>query len=118
MLLVAVMSCSKPQQIDIPQENVNEKNEYNTQMSELAAVLNRALTESSDFGTTVKTEVEKRFDGDVNVLFSDLVKKDITVETKSGHAILNVKDYLNGFYSSTKSTGQSIVDSLLKSAYQ
>lgn len=112
LLLVAVMSCSKPQQIDIPQENVNEKNEYNTQMSELAAVLNRALTESSDFGTTVKTEVEKRFDGDVNVLFSDLVKKDITVETKSGHAILNVKDYLNGFYSSTKSTGQSIVDSL------
>ena len=115
LLLVAFVSCNKQQpQIDIRQENVNERNEYNAQISELAAVLNKALIHSSDFRSTVKIETEKRFDGDINVLFSDLVKKDITIETKSGNTQLSVRDYLNGFYNVTKSSSQSIVDSLQK----
>ena len=115
LLLVAFVSCNKQQpQIDIRQENVNGRNEYNAQISELAAVLNKALIHSSDFRSTVKIETEKRFDGDINVLFSDLVKKDITIETKSGNTQLSVRDYLNGFYNVTKSSSQSIVDSLQK----
>lgn len=115
LLLVAFVSCNKQQpQIDIRQENVNERNEYNAQISELAAVLNKALIQSSDFRSTVKMEAEKKFDGDINVLFSDLVKKTIKVETKSGNTQLSIGDYLNGFYNVTKSSSQSIVDSLQK----
>lgn len=115
LLLVAFVSCNKQQpQIDIRQENVNERNEYNAQISELAAVLNKSLIHSSDFRSTVKIEAEKKFDGDINVLFSDLVKKTIKVETKSGNTQLSIGDYLNGFYNVTKSSSQSIVDSLQK----
>ena len=115
LLLVAFVSCNKQQpQIDIRQENVNERNEYNAQISELAVVLNKALIQSSDFRSTVKIEAEKKFDGDINVLFSDLVKKTIKVETKSGNTQLSIGDYLNGFYNVTKSSSQSIVDSLQK----
>lgn len=71
LLLVAFVSCNKQQpQIDIRQENVNERNEYNAQISELAAVLNKALIHSSDFRSIVKIEAEKKFDGDINVFYS------------------------------------------------
>ncbi len=60
LLLVAFVSCNKQQpQIDIRQENVNERNEYNAQISELAVVFKQGLNPVVRFSLNSKNGSRK-----------------------------------------------------------
>ncbi len=88
---------------------------YNSDISNLAVILNKAMLSNKDFRNIVKADAMKKFDGDVNVLFSDLLNESIECETKSNNNI-SVKSFLSSFCPQTKtsSEGTDIIDDLQK----
>ena len=93
---------------------VTDYSSYNKEILSLMTVLHDALSSSGDLRNVVKTDVMKRFDGDVDVLFSDLLGESVRVNLKSGESEISVKSYLSSFYPKTKSSedGSDILDEL------
>ncbi len=87
--------------------------EYNDDVANLAQCLSLAMKYDNELGKVVRSESLNRFDGDVNVLFSDLSKKSISITTKSGNKEMRIDDYLSSFLTKTKTTEEkSVIDKL------
>ena len=86
--------------------------EYNNKVASLATALHQALCENNQLGLKVKEEALKRFDGDVNVLLTDLLPQTIEKQTKSGKEEISIKEYLTLFLPKTKSGESNLLEAL------
>ncbi|MDR2653042.1 MAG: fibronectin type III domain-containing protein [Prevotellaceae bacterium] len=79
-LSIGLSSCSKDEMpienskmLKAPKVNYKEAAEYNSDFDTVAYAVNRLLATNADFRQVVKKEVGKMFDGDYNVLISQLI---------------------------------------------
>ncbi len=112
--------CSKqvrnPDESSLAKEIKQDYTSYNEDITNLVLVLNKAMLSNSNLCNIIKADAMKKFDGDVDVLLSDLLNETIQCKTKSGDNKITIKSYLSSFYPQTKTASEEndIIDELQK----
>ena len=78
-------------------ENLFEKNPYNLDMQDFSLAVAAAVRENADFRKILSSEALKMFDGDYDVLMSDIMDRKVTPavdDAKSDGVIISVRDLL------------------------
>lgn len=90
-------------------DDLYAKTEYNLDMKDFAMAVNKAVNTNKAFRKLIRKEVDKRFDGDFNVLLKQLVDKKVdNYEANGNGAIMRVsgnitvRDLLNSSFQSTQ----------------
>jgi hypothetical protein len=114
------MSCNKDHEIMNPDNTqVVLETKQNKDFNDLALIVSKALNESKDFRTMIKKEVLRKFDGDFDIIISDIKDKPIhNSNLKSGYSTVGA--YLNNLSeelniktkSNLKSSAQNYIDQL------
>ncbi len=119
VLIILSFSCQKPETA-IPEVKTDPET-YNMNVTNLALAVSRALASSDEFRQIVKHEALKQFDGDYDILFTNIVDRklsDYNTFLKKSASEIRIKDlltdHLGSVSSSLKSTGATAIDDILK----
>jgi len=98
-------------EIDSETNVLYQDNNFNKDFSNLSIVLSKALNDSKEFRSKVKSEALIMFDGDYDILLKDFKNKMIKFTDKSEP--VSIKDFLTDYYpKKTQKSGGNIIDSL------
>ncbi len=117
-------ACSKDEIANISQNEsitMSTDSAFDKDMSNFALAVSRSLSNSKEFRNIVKEEASKQFDGDYDILLSNLTGKKIRnpqilkLRSTDGDGA-SVKNLLEEYYpgNKTKSTSSSAIDDLLE----
>ncbi len=120
-LLVLIHSCEKSDSLAGYPEELFKKTRYNLDMKDFVMAVRNSINDNTDFRLLLKDEALKMFDGDYDVLMSDIVDKELQTDgvsagSKSGsvtvRALLESNLSDSHLKSDTKSEG-SYIDQLI-----
>jgi hypothetical protein len=102
-------------------EDLYIKSDYNLEIRDFSLAVRTAISDNNEFRKLIKTESLKMFDGDYDILLSNIVDKKIepvTEDQKSVDKDFNVRDLLENCYNSSRTTSglkdsKSIIDDLI-----
>lgn len=117
------VACNK-NEIDIQSEEIFEENlfsqsEYNIDVQNFAMVINKAVNENMSFRKLIKEEALKRFDGDYDVLLTNIIDMDLPQEgeikgmnmpSKTRASTLTVRSILNETFNNLEESSKNGVN--------
>jgi len=123
-MLIIFQACEKNEVVEndniLVTEELFQDNEYNSDFSDFAKAVSKALNTNPSFRKVVKEEALLMIDGDYDVILKRVISKKIAAPStlKSANVNYTVKDLLEDSYSTSgqlnlKSASTSIIDELL-----